>query len=224
MIFIANFCSWDRASERRLEQQNNYRHLEMTRYTKYCKKQYNDPTASSGFRPQQRSYESDRGIQKIKVSCFKCRKEGHLSKNCPTSGASNELKCYTCGDSGHTSKSCTQPPITEEDAKSKYKFATCYVCNEKGHIASECAENPNGLYPNGGGCRHCASNKHLAKDCPKTTTARRQPGGVVVGLEDANFILPDVDEGHIALRAIKEAKKSAKPQAYKPKGKIVKFQ
>jgi zinc finger CCHC domain-containing protein 9 len=195
----------------------------MTRYTKYCKKQYNDPTASSGFRTQQRSYEPERGIQKIKSACFKCRKEGHLSKNCPMAGTTNELKCYTCGDSGHTSKSCTKP-ITENDAKSKYKFAVCYVCNESGHIASECAQNPNGLYPNGGGCRHCASNKHLAKDCPKTNTARKQPGGVVVGLEDANSILPDVDEGHIALRAIKEAKNSAKPQASKPKGKIVKFQ
>lgn len=165
----------------------------MTIYTKYYKKQYNDSAASSGFQIQ-RSSNPPRGIQKTTSTCFKCRKQGHLAKDCIDSTSSleeSQLKCYTCGQSDHTSKSC--PEQSQQDGKSKYQFAVCFVCKEKGHIASECSQNPNG-----GGCRHCASNQHLAKKCPKKVKRHVEGAISEAGLEESNSMLHDVDERHIS--------------------------
>ena len=45
-------------------------------------------------------------------------------------------------------------------------FAVCFICKEKGHLSSKCPQNPNGMYPKGGGCRVCGDKYHFAKDCP----------------------------------------------------------
>jgi hypothetical protein len=33
-------------------------------------------------------------------------------------------------------------------------------------LSSQCDQNKNGIYPNGGCCRVCGENTHLAKNCP----------------------------------------------------------
>ncbi|KAI9295463.1 hypothetical protein K502DRAFT_218919 [Neoconidiobolus thromboides FSU 785] len=106
--------------------------------------------------------------------CFNCRKPGHSVKDCPTNSTANpnldteldtvELAtgiCYHCGTMEHSSKNCDH--INRK--KHPFKFATCFLCREDGHLASKCKNNINGLYPNGGGCKHCDSKDHFAKDC-----------------------------------------------------------
>jgi len=51
--------------------------------------------------------------------CFKCRRIGHIAKECD--GVDGEV-CYRCGGTGHRMGECT-------NAKA------CYLCNSEGHSA-----------------------------------------------------------------------------------------
>lgn len=40
---------------------------------------------------------------KKEITCFNCKKQGHINKNCPEP---RNIHCYKCGANGFTSKTC----------------------------------------------------------------------------------------------------------------------
>ena len=99
-----------------------------------------------------------------------------------------------------------------------HQNSNCYVCKEKGHIASECPKNPNGVYPNGGGCRFCGSNKHFVKDCKRSSEVSNASA---VGFEaDDDMLAPDMYYSQLALKRAQNAKQK---KSQKATSKIVKF-
>nr|XP_043632070.1 uncharacterized protein C683.02c [Erigeron canadensis] len=95
--------------------------------------------------------------------CLLCRQRGHSLKNCPDKKEENVDKklCYNCGEFGHSLALCPQPL---EDGGTKY--ATCFICKAQGHLSKDCPKNTHGIYPKGGCCKICSGVTHLAKDCP----------------------------------------------------------
>ncbi|KGG51437.1 zinc finger CCHC domain-containing protein 9 [Mitosporidium daphniae] len=104
------------------------------------------------------------------------RSRGHMLEECknnPSASKGKSLKkhnavvCYRCGSTEHSLKSCNQEiKVSQSNSSENLPFAECFVCGEKGHLSGKCPKNPNGLYPNGGGCRFCGDNRHYVKDCP----------------------------------------------------------
>lgn len=108
------------------------------------------------------------------ITCYNCRRKGHVSRDCPntntTTGENNVCCCYKCGSVEHTLSTCPKMQLGGGETRSltDLPYATCFVCGEKGHLASQCQQNEQGIYVNGGCCRTCGSTKHFAVDCPKT--------------------------------------------------------
>jgi len=108
--------------------------------------------------------------------CLKCKKRGHLAKNCPlndnnnntdnnddnSKNSNNNNICYNCGSKKHGLYECDKPIDY-----SNLPFAECYICKKKGHISANCPNNKNGIYIRGGSCYICNSKEHLAKNCPQ---------------------------------------------------------
>ena len=61
------------------------------------------------------------------VVCFKCKKKGHIAKNCFV-GERNDRACFHCGKTNHQSSAC-------------FKKSTCSKCKKLGHTANVCREN-----------------------------------------------------------------------------------
>jgi hypothetical protein len=108
--------------------------------------------------------------------CLNCKRKGHLFKDCPVAAQTNsgdtrnevsvpmnKQICYNCGSHDHALRTCKAPRHPD----GKLPFASCFICKGTGHISKDCKENPNGLYPKGGGCLICSSKFHFAKDCPE---------------------------------------------------------
>lgn len=83
----------------------------------------------------------------------------------------NKQICYNCGSHTHALRTCKAPRHPD----GKLPFASCFICKGTGHISKDCKENPNGLYPKGGGCLICTSKFHFAKDCPDKKTQLASP-------------------------------------------------
>ncbi|XP_039614229.1 zinc finger CCHC domain-containing protein 7 [Polypterus senegalus] len=82
-----------------------------------------------------------------KVVCQNCNKNGHLSKNCPSSKKS--LACTFCADRSHLQRSCpnryctncSMPGHTFQMCKERYFWnVKCHRCKMNGHIAEACPE------------------------------------------------------------------------------------
>nr|GEY26002.1 zinc finger CCHC domain-containing protein 9 [Tanacetum cinerariifolium] len=86
--------------------------------------------------------------------CLLCRQRGHSLKNCPDKKEDNidQKLCYNCGGFGHSLAMCPQPL---EDGGTKY--ATCFICKEQGHLSKDCPKNAHGIYPKGGCCKLCGA-------------------------------------------------------------------
>lgn len=103
--------------------------------------------------------------------CFACRKQGHSSQNCPSTGKTGHSRkvtiCYFCGSKQHLLSGCKEyNPTSQEEGYSALPFAECFVCKEKGHLSGSCPKNDKGIYWKGGSCRFCGSVRHLANACP----------------------------------------------------------
>lgn len=157
-----------------------------------------------------------------KQRCLCCRQMGHSLSNCPmkTNTGGNNSICYNCGSNAHALKFCPLP------REANLRYASCFICKEQGHLSSACPSNERGIYPNGGGCRHCGSNKHLARDCRPTATnskASEKFNSVAIGTNaDA-----DDDITFSALKSIQdergERQKKKKLESTSQKHKVVKF-
>lgn len=155
---------------------------------------------------------------------------------CPDKEQHESDICYHCGSTEHRIKECQIPRrggklLTMESLKRiiiydpfpgrLWTYATCFVCNYQGHLSGACPKNPHGLYPNGGGCRYCKSNQHLAKDCsliqqnPMKTKLSKDTSdpGISVSAED--------DDVHITLNKMHQRHDIRRSRI--DRAKIVKF-
>ncbi|KAI8486548.1 Zinc finger CCHC domain-containing protein 9 [Branchiostoma belcheri] len=148
--------------------------------------------------------------------CYHCRQPGHGMSECPAMTADVEQGtgiCFRCGSTEHKSAKCTARNIPEQTGKSDLPFAKCFICGESGHLSKSCPDNPRGLYPNGGCCKHCGSVEHHQWQCP----TNKSLGGsevIQVGTMDSH--------SSADLEVIPRAKVKGQPPTRKGP-KIVKF-
>lgn len=130
-------------------------------------------------------------IKSKNLVCFNCREKGHSVQHCPNAGGdSGKAKrrsssngssmagiCYKCGSTEHALAAC--PKMRSAATDTVLPFATCFVCQGTGHLASTCPNNANGIYVNGGECKHCGSKQHRGTRCPEKTKQRKNGGGIV---------------------------------------------
>lgn len=107
----------------------------------------------------------------------------------------------------------------------KLAFASCFICKETGHLASQCQKNEHGIYPRGGGCRFCGSNKHLARDCRPTKDSEAP---IMAASSNPKMENPDEDLVFSALKNIQDEKVENRKRRLTEKGqdkdrKLVKF-
>lgn len=112
-------------------------------------------------------------------TCLQCRRRGHSLKNCPNKNdSSSEKFCYNCGESSHTLANCSRPI---QDGGTKY--AVCFICKGLGHLSKNCLQNTHGIYPEGGCCEICQEKTHLRKDCPQKVISVRKAPNAIAGLD-----------------------------------------
>lgn len=67
-----------------------------------------------------------------KVICFRCKGEGHISRDCP---GRTKISCYNCGGD-HIARFC--------NASRPRRVIRCYNCGLEGHIATRCTRERGG--------------------------------------------------------------------------------
>jgi len=150
---------------------------------------------------------AEKGLARSKkLVCFSCREPGHMLADCPN--AMTEVHaasghCFKCGSLEHTSKDC-KSKLKRENA---YRFAVCFICKQEGHLAKTCPDNPNGLYPKGGGCVFCGSVEHLKRDCARKVEKDLRQGVKVGTMGNTNL---EEEQAFDTAKMIKKKKKIIK--------------
>ncbi|XP_038067089.1 zinc finger CCHC domain-containing protein 9-like isoform X2 [Patiria miniata] len=109
-----------------------------------------------------------------KMVCYHCREAGHGVADCPKMLLDEEQGtgiCFRCGSTEHEASKCT---AKVDPSKGDFPFAKCFICQETGHLSNSCPDNPRGLYPLGGSCKHCGSVEHRNQHCPHGLDAQKR--------------------------------------------------
>ena len=101
-----------------------------------------------------------------KKPCLLCRSTDHVLKDCPKNKDKHnieveEILLQLWGYLTPCSKMLGRQRL-EMDLRLLLALYVILV----GHLSSQCDQTKNGIYPNGGCCRVCGENTHLAKNCP----------------------------------------------------------
>ncbi|EJD76474.1 hypothetical protein LOAG_16603 [Loa loa] len=140
-----------------------------------------------------------------KSCCFFCRQTGHKFSECPE--RDDEIMgsgiCFKCGSTEHISSRCHRKNVRG------FPYATCFVCRQQGHLSRDCDKNANGIYPDGGSCNLCGSQKHLKKHCPlkKDTDDNSQTESLVVARNNAaggDDDLPYIENSAVNIKITKK--------------------
>jgi hypothetical protein len=167
--------------------------------------------------------------------CLNCRKKGHSVAECRDAASIDNGGvlagcCFNCGDSSHAYRDCPFPIVNGLFSCLLFQhsivliiafdldgatYAVCFICKAKGHLSSKCPQNPNGMYPKGGGCRVCGDKYHLAKDCPLKNKRRFRRDESSVSERRGSGTYQHWDDG--------ETQSKEKPKQEERKNKVVRF-
>lgn len=106
------------------------------------------------------------------ATCYKCKEQGHYSKDCPKNTSSSSSGSYSYSSQQQQGQSSSQ-------SGSGTKGGTCFSCGQPGHWSNNCPQKA-GRVSSGAGsssssgtssrasstCFKCNGSGHWARDCP----------------------------------------------------------
>ena len=118
---------------------------------------------------------------KESITCYKCKKIGHLSKDCRTNNKSLNSKqsifCLACGRNGHLILDChkwkeqmtctSRTNKTKENSNSKTYCTNCRMINHNTRNCRRKAKTEKQQDTKNVICFNCAETGHFAMNCTK---------------------------------------------------------
>jgi hypothetical protein len=111
----------------------------------------------------------------ISLNCYKCKKTGHIARNCSQSGQTNNFQkfCLFCGKNNHIAIDCRlrkvqtkSRNITESDSPIKNNNKKyCSSCKMSNHNTKDCRNKKNLKFSKTVKCFSCNEEGHIAKNC-----------------------------------------------------------
>lgn len=93
--------------------------------------------------------------------CFRCMKEGHQSRDCPSEKKTFVKCCFWCGSSQHAHTECMN-----SGASADLSDVRCYVCGERGHLNCATASSAAvSTVVTAVSCANCGLAGHDDTDC-----------------------------------------------------------